>query len=113
VSAPSLGSGHEIKQAAQWRLVPGSGRARRSNVVFYSITSSALARIVEGTEVEPFSGFEVDDHSVRLKPGRGKEDVAFGNLSMRSRGFDSLPVKVSQPAGSESCMGGGNTAREA
>ena len=28
-----------------------------------------------------------------------------GNLSSRSRGFNSLPVKVSQPAGSESCMG--------
>ena len=64
-------------------------------------------------EAEPFRGFEVDDHSVRLKPGKGKEDVALGNLSTRSRGFDSLPVKVSQPAGSESCMGGGNTAREA
>jgi hypothetical protein len=27
-----------------------------------------------------------------------------GNLSSRSRGFNSLPVKASQPAGSESCM---------
>ena len=27
-----------------------------------------------------------------------------GNLSSRSRGFNSLTVKASQPAGSESCM---------
>jgi hypothetical protein len=51
--------------------------------------------------------------SVRINPGKGEEDVGLGNLSSRSRGFDSLPAKVSQPAGSESCMGGGNTTREA
>src|SRR5262245_35732442 len=51
--------------------------------------------------------------SVRINPGKGEEDVGLGNLSSRSRGFDSLAAKVSQPAGSESCMGGGNTTREA
>jgi hypothetical protein len=32
---------------------------------------------------------------------------------LKSRGFDSLPAKVSQPAGNESCMGSGNRLREA
>jgi hypothetical protein len=31
----------------------------------------------------------------------------------RSRGFDALPAKASQPAGSESCRDGGNTVLEA
>ena len=36
-----------------------------------------------------------------------------GNLSSQSRGFNSLPVKASQSAGSESCMGSGNIPHEA
>jgi hypothetical protein len=39
--------------------------------------------------------------------------VEHGNLSTRPRGFDSLPVEASQPAGSESCMGSGNIPHEA
>src|SRR5262249_15953919 len=42
--------------------------------------------------------------SVRINSGKGEEDVELGNLSSRSSGFDSRPVKASQPAGSESCM---------
>jgi hypothetical protein len=42
--------------------------------------------------------------SVRINSGKGEEDVELGNLSSRSSGFDSHPVKASQPAGSESCM---------
>jgi hypothetical protein len=39
--------------------------------------------------------------AILLPEGR---DVELGNLSSRSRGFNSLPAKASQPAGSESCM---------
>ena len=42
--------------------------------------------------------------SVRINSGKEEEDVELGNLSSRSSGFDSHPVKASQPAGSESCM---------
>ena len=47
---------------------------------------------------------EVEPGSVRINSGKGEEDVELGNLSSRSSGFDSHPVKASQPAGSESCM---------
>ena len=48
------------------------------------------------------------------KPWKGESDVRqHGNLSQQSRGFDSLPEGASQPAGSQSCMGSGNSVREA
>jgi hypothetical protein len=49
---------------------------------------------------------------VRVSLGKG-EGCRIGNLSQQSRGFDSLPAKASQPAGSQSCMGRGDSAREA
>jgi hypothetical protein len=41
------------------------------------------------------------------------QNYSFGNPSSRSRGFNSLPVKASQPAGSEPCMDDGNATHEA
>ena len=56
--------------------------------------------------------FHLDCRCVRLNPGEENGHVELGNLSLRSRGFDSLPAKASQPAGSESCTGAGNMIRE-
>ena len=52
-------------------------------------------------------------YSACARKSPGREDDSNLKPFVAIRGFDSLPVKASQPAGSELCMGGGNTIREA
>ena len=45
--------------------------------------------------------------SVRINSGKGEEDVELGNLSSRSSGFDSHPVKANhRPEASLACACG-------
>src|SRR5262245_55483196 len=93
-------SGEDILTASK-RLRPLANRMSALEHPDRSIAASA--------HVSKCDGFR----SVRINSGKGEGHVEHGNLSSRSRGFNSLPVKASQPAGSESCMGSGNIPHEA
>ena len=70
----------------------------------------ALGNVRHGETVNPPAIERAGPETPHLQ--RGALDL-YPNLSTRSRGFDPLPVKASQPAGSESCMGSGNIPHEA
>jgi hypothetical protein len=67
---------------------------RREHTVYRRGTGSSIQEQTVGDNVG----------QRQAKSRKGGRDVGLGNLSSRSRGFDSLTAKASQPAGSESCM---------
>ena len=107
-------------QSLGWTPASGSDSNRRTTPCAGSCRSPDLLDLSSGASLAILGDYVPFGISQALGlAGGGNSSLdntlrqAYRNLSSRSRGFDSLPVKASQPAGSEPCMGVGNDVREA
>src|SRR5262249_30271946 len=93
---------HEGRRQTRRRSADAGSRLKLIDV-------SGRSRLIH----QPSSRTRENPLSARKRTGEEDEDVRIGILSTRSRGLNSLSVKVSQPTGSEPCLGDGNITLEA